>query len=122
LEYIPWSADSEAHSIGGIDIGLMPLLNNPWCLGKCSYKMLLYMSCGIPVVVSNFGMNSEILKKTRAGVGVISADDWGDAIEHLIHHPNDRIAMGEAGRQAVVTQYSVGVAAKSWHAVLSEFG
>jgi glycosyltransferase involved in cell wall biosynthesis len=43
-------------------IGIMPLEDTAWARGKCSFKMLQYMSCGIPVVVSPVGMNLEILK------------------------------------------------------------
>lgn len=121
LDYIPWTAESEAGLIASMDIGLMPLANNPWCLGKCSYKMLLYMSCGVPVVVSSYGMNAEIIANSRVGLGVINANEWGDAIEYLIDNPSERMSMGVVGRQAVIDKYSTSVVANSWHDVLSKF-
>ena len=49
VQYVPWSKDVESSSAAGYRrVGLMPLDSNPWSLGKCSYKMLLYMSCSVP--------------------------------------------------------------------------
>ena len=53
LEFIRWSADNEVATIADLDIGLAPLADDEWCRGKSSYKTLLYMSCGVPVVASD---------------------------------------------------------------------
>lgn len=74
-----WSAESENQDINDFSIGLMPLLNNEWSLGKCSYKMLQYMSCGKPVVVSPVGNNNYILNKGLIGNGATSGQDWLNA-------------------------------------------
>ena len=50
LDFIPWSSDIETESIQSLSIGIMPLLDTDWERGKCSFKMLQYMACGIPVI------------------------------------------------------------------------
>ena len=51
-----------------MSIGLMPLADTVWCNGKCSYKMLCYMSAGLPVVVTAAGMNREVLAMGDVGL------------------------------------------------------
>jgi glycosyltransferase involved in cell wall biosynthesis len=107
VEYVKWTAESEVDLLQSFDIGIMPLEDSPWSLGKCSYKMLLCMSCGIPVIVSDFGMNSDVLKRGCVGCGVISPDEWTQALEYLIEAPAVRSSMGKAGRMIVEDFYSV---------------
>jgi glycosyltransferase involved in cell wall biosynthesis len=88
-------------------IGIMPLEDSAWVRGKCSYKMLLYMSCGLPVVVSPFGMNREVLKLGEVGLAPRSEDEWVDALSWMMEHPDRRAAMGDVGRQVVVDRFGV---------------
>src|SRR3990167_7154065 len=55
-----WHPDTEVSSIQKMSIGIMPLEDNDWAKGKCSYKMLLYMAFVGPLVASDVGLNSEI--------------------------------------------------------------
>jgi len=111
FEYIPWSPQNEVETIQEMSVGLMPVENSLWARGKCSYKMLLYMSCGIPVVVSPVGMNEEILALGKVGLGPRTASEWSDALEWLLQNPEQGQEMGRAGRVIVEQHYSVVVCA-----------
>lgn len=117
LEYIPWSVENEATSIAEMDIGLMPLDDNLWSRGKCSYKMLLYMSSGVPVVVSDVGMNQEILRMAPVGIGV--AADWIDAIAALMDDAALRDTYGHNGRMLVEQRFSLDQVGRQWGRVVS---
>ena len=106
-EFIRWSESIEIESIQGMDIGIMPLEDSAWARGKCSFKMLQYMSCGVPVVVSPVGMNSEVLAMGSVGYGAISEDEWVDAIVALLDIPNLRQKMGIIGRQVILESFSI---------------
>ena len=47
---IPWAEDTEVEIINNFDVGVMPLPDNEWAKGKCAYKLVQYMACGVPVV------------------------------------------------------------------------
>lgn len=107
VEYIPWSPEVEIQSIQSLTVGIMPMIDSDWARGKCSYKMLLYMACGIPVIVSPIGMNAEILSLGNIGLGAISISDWKDALLHLLSAPEQRAALGKEGHRVVHEKFSL---------------
>jgi glycosyltransferase involved in cell wall biosynthesis len=107
LEFVPWSPEIEVQTIQTMDIGIMPLRDTLWSRGKCSYKMLLYMSCGVPVVVSPVGMNAEILELGSVGESANRADDWISALEGLISNAKLAANMGEQGRVVALNKFSI---------------
>jgi glycosyltransferase involved in cell wall biosynthesis len=121
VEFIEWSESVEVETIQGMTIGLMPLDETPWSLGKCSYKMLLYMACGVPAVVSPFGMNAEVLERGPVGLGPQTEDEWVDALELLLKSPAQARDMGCAGREVVISNYSVDVVAPALAFHLTSF-
>ena len=114
VEFVEWSEAVEVDAIAGMDIGLMPLDDTPWSKGKCSYKMLLYLACGVPVVVSDVGMNREVLGRGFVGYGVVSEGEWYPALSALINNVNQRKMAGETGRAIVVEHYAVDQAVEKW--------
>jgi glycosyltransferase involved in cell wall biosynthesis len=107
LEIIPWTEDTEISLIQSMDIGLMPLPDTPWTRGKCGYKLIQYMACGLPVVASPVGVNSDIVEHGVNGFLVKNNDDWLRAVRTLLHNPDLRRQMGDAGRKKVEESYSL---------------
>lgn len=107
VEFIPWSQEVEAQAIQGMTVGIMPLEDNLWNRGKCAYKMLLYMSCGVPVVVSPVGMNDELLRAATIGRGARNTEEWVDALGELLVQPEEAAAAGRRARELVVERYSI---------------
>ena len=111
LEYIRWSPKTEINNIQRMTVGIMPLADTEWERGKCSYKMLQYMACGIPVVVSPVGMNTQVLSLGKAGIGAKSQDEWVNALVALLSNDNERKKMGISGRYIVEKYFSIDVIA-----------
>lgn len=107
FKYVEWSPKTEITDIQSMTIGIMPLDNTDWEKGKCSFKMLQYMSCNIPVVVSPVGMNAQILKESRVGFGVNTLEEWTDALICLLDSSEKRKKMGFNGRKLVEAKYSI---------------
>ena len=121
VEYIPWSFENEVKTIQEMSIGLMPIDDDAWGRGKCSYKMLLYMSCGLPVVVSPVGMNNEVLSKGTVGFGPRSVSEWADSLSWLLENQEKGNAMGMAGRKVVEDYYSLRLLAPQFAGYLRTF-
>ncbi|MGH1367085.1 MAG: glycosyltransferase family 4 protein [Maritimibacter sp.] len=111
LELIDWSEAREIELIQGMDIGVMPLDDSPWARGKCGYKLIQYMACGVPVVASPVGVNSQIV--THGVNGFLASTDvqWREAIDRLLGDAALRQRMGKAGRDTFETQYSLQIQA-----------
>ena len=103
----PWSADTEAADLAACHIGVMPLPDSPWERGKCGYKLIQYMACGLPVVASPVGVNCEIVQPGRNGLLATDGAQWLSALEQLVTDPALRQRLGRAGREIVERQYSV---------------
>jgi glycosyltransferase involved in cell wall biosynthesis len=118
VDFHRWSEKIEVVRIQRMDIGIMPMEDATWTRGKCAFKMLQYMSCGIPVVVSPVGMNNEILALGEVGFAAETTDQWVNALSCLLSNKEQRLFMGENGRKIVLDRYSIDVVAPNLGAVL----
>lgn len=109
IEHFAWSEEREVALIQGMDIGVMPLPDTPWTRGKCAYKLVQYMACGLPVVASPVGMNSEVVEHGVTGFLAETEADWRHALLTLLKDPALRHRMGQAGRKRFETAYSLQV-------------
>ena len=107
LWFKPWSVASEMEDLTEIDIGIMPLPDDEWSKGKCCFKLLQYMALNIPAIAAPVGVNTKIIKQGENGFLCSSVEEWTSSIEHLIHHHELRLTMGQAGRSSVEKNYSV---------------
>ncbi|OBA00460.1 glycosyltransferase family 4 protein [Halomonas sp. G11] len=108
VETWPWSEDTEVESLQQFDVGVMPLMDSPWERGKCGYKLIQYMACGVPVVASPVGVNVEIVKPGENGLLASSIEEWGHALRQLLQEePSMRKQMGAAGHALVKDRYSL---------------
>lgn len=107
VDFVPWDAGNEASVLNTFTVGVMPLSDSPWERGKCSFKMLMYMAAGLPVVVSPVGMNREVLAKGDVGFGASTLDEWTEALDELLSNPTQAREMGRAGRDVIEQSFSV---------------
>lgn len=107
VEVVPWSEDTEVKSICECDVGVMPLLDSSWERGKCGYKLIQYMACGLPVVSSNIGVNPSIVQHGENGFLVSTADEWVATLGELLKNKSLRIEMGLVGRLRVERSYCI---------------
>lgn len=117
---VAWSAESEAQSIASLDIGVMPLHDSPFERGKCGYKLIQYMACGLPVVASPVGVNRQIVEHGVNGFLASTPDEWAQALRALAADPALRARMGAAGRAKVERHYTTDVAAPRLASLLHE--
>lgn len=107
LELVDWSEANEVAEVQAMDVGIMPLLDLPFERGKSGYKLIQYMACGLPVVASPVGVNSDIVREGENGFLAENSDQWSGALRTLISDPDLRAQMGRAGRACVEKDYSL---------------
>lgn len=106
---IPWTESSEVASIQSFDVGIMPLVDGPFERGKCGYKLIQYMACGLPVVASPVGVNAQIVEHGVNGFLASTPQEWEDALTTLLTDSALRARMGQAGRHKVEQEYRLQV-------------
>lgn len=107
MEQRAWSEAREIADVQEMDIGIMPLPDDAWARGKCGYKLIQYMACGLPVVASPVGVNCDIVSDGDNGFLVNSPEAWSEALVGLLRDPFLRAALGDAGRVRAVRDYSL---------------
>lgn len=107
IKFFDWSEEREVDLITKFDIGVMPLENTPWELGKCSYKLIQYMGCGIPVVASSIGMNKVVVQDEKNGFLVNDDEQWIQKLCELIINKELRSIQGNIGRLIVTEKFSL---------------
>ena len=102
----PWTLEQEVPLLQQFDVGVMPLPDTPWARGKCAYKLIQCMACGIPVVASPVGANVEAVSP-ECGLLAEPPEQWLAAFRRLAADPELRQRMGAAGRLWVEKKYSL---------------
>lgn len=112
VEKIRWTAENEIADLQGMDIGIMPLDDNAWTRGKCSFKLLQYMAVGVPVVCNPVGMNKDVVRDGINGFWAANKEQWVQQLSILIEDEALRERMGNLGRKRIEEEYNVEVSAK----------
>ncbi|MBX3103314.1 MAG: glycosyltransferase family 4 protein [Bacteroidetes bacterium] len=104
---LPWRMEDELDQLRSFDIGIMPLPDDEWAMGKCGLKGLQYMALEIPTLMSPVGVNAQIIQDGANGFLATEVSEWVDKIGRLIEDASLRKQMGAAARQTVLDHYSV---------------
>jgi glycosyltransferase involved in cell wall biosynthesis len=116
VELRPFRLESEMDDLADLDIGVLPEPDDLWTRGKGAFKALLYMAMGQPVVASKVGVNEQVID--GAGICVVSAEQWVDAILRLAGDEDLRRRLGAIGRTRVESLYGLHIQAPKLAAVL----
>jgi glycosyltransferase involved in cell wall biosynthesis len=101
-----WHEHTELEQINSFDVGVMPLPNDDWARGKCAFKLIQYMACGVPVIASPVGANVDVVN-AECGLLASTSLEWLEALRRLRDESATRKAMGKAARLRVVDHYSL---------------
>lgn len=105
--YLPWNKHTEIEDLLRMDIGLMPMPDDPWSRGKCGFKALQYMALGIPALVSPVGVNRDIVEDGVNGYICQEPAEWKEKLIVLIKNPELGEKLGNEARKTVETKYAV---------------
>jgi len=120
VERHAWSEAGEVALLQGLDAGIMPLPDAPFERGKCGYKLVQYMACGLPVVASPVGVNAELVAHEQNGLLAETPAEWKAALLRLAGDAALRARMGAAGRRLAVERFSLAAAAPRLSGLIGE--
>lgn len=106
IDRVPWSEQAQRTWLARLDVGLMPMVDQPYERGKCGYKLLQYGAAGLPALASPVGVNATIQQETQMPAPR-TPDEWIDALTDLLAAtPQQRAAMGQRAREVAERSYS----------------
>lgn len=118
IEFRHWHLETQYEEIRQFDIGIMPLSPNPYAEGKSAYKLLQYMSVGVPTVASSVGMNKDLGKDDYYCLLANNVDDFGRKLNLLLNHQQLRQDLGLRGRKLIEERFSLEHVGKAWVEIL----
>lgn len=107
LIFLPWKEATEVDDLLKMNIGIMPLVQNAWSEGKCGFKIIQYLSLGIPAVASPVGVNKNIIEEGKNGFLCSSGQEWYAALAKLLQDEKQREQLGMTGRKKIESVYSI---------------
>jgi len=105
-KYILWSSENEVKILHLFDVGLMPLLDSEWAKGKCSFKLIQYMACGVAAIGSAIGQNKQLIFDGFDGFLAETDNEWVEKIG-LLKQKNVRERIIENARKKIENEYSI---------------
>ena len=118
VEFVPWSPVSEVAAVRTADIGIMPLPDNDWTNGKCGYKVMQYMACGLPSIAAPYGVIPDVIDAGKCGLPAQDTEEWTEALDKLVGDAELRKIAGDAARRRAEDIYSIKAIYPRWRDVL----
>ena len=85
LHNVKWEKQVAINQMLHAHVGIMPLEDNEGTRGKCGFKLIQYLSVGLPVIGSIVGMNQTIINdKVGIGVDEVDTESWTNAIISIV--------------------------------------
>ena len=107
VESVPWSLEREIADFQSFDIGLYPIVEDEWSVGKSGFKSVQYMAVGIPFVVTPVGACAEIGEADITHKVARTQEEWSAALAQLLSDAELRREMGAAGRRHALEHYTI---------------
>jgi L-malate glycosyltransferase len=120
IESLPWQESYEVDVISSFDIGVYPLPNEQWVLGKSSLKALQYMSLGIPTVATAIGTNFRVIEDGISGFLVNNDDEWVKHLHLLLTDVSLREKIGKNAAEVVEQKFSINANKKAYLDILNQ--
>ncbi len=83
VENIKWSRKNAQIALYESQIGIMPLEDSVFTRGKGGFKLVQYMSVGLPCIASAVGFNNKVINNNSGFIVSNIYEDWKNAILKL---------------------------------------
>jgi glycosyltransferase involved in cell wall biosynthesis len=84
----------------------MPLEDNPFNRGKCGFKLVQYMACGLPTISTPLDANIKI-NRDNMNLFASTNDEWYDKILYIYNNRDIFVKIGKKNREIAREYYSI---------------
>ena len=84
----------------------MPLFDQPFERGKCGFKLIQYMACGLPTISTPLESNLKI-NHNNGNLFATTEIEWYDAFQFVFHNKEYFKKVGELNRDIISKFYSI---------------
>lgn len=102
-----WRLDRELEDLQSFDIGVYPIVAEPWAQAKSGFKAVQYLSCGIPYVASPVGVVAQLGVPGSTHFEARTDDEWFASLSRLLTDAALRNEMARNGRAYAVEHISI---------------
>lgn len=115
----PWTPEGERRDLAGIDIGLLPLVDNEHDRGKSPLKLLQYSAAGLAIVANPVAMDLSVVRPGECFLAAQDHASWLGALTRLVDEPDLRARLGATARETVRAHYGYESHADAFAAALN---
>lgn len=115
IRNVKWTRESAFDELKKSHLGIMPLEVNKFTAGKGGFKLIQYLSIGLPVVATKVGINIEIVDE-EVGYLIPDLNDsaWASYIVEIALNRKKWIRLSEKAREKYKEKYSFENNLKVW--------
>ncbi len=112
-ELITWSSETEVKVMKSFDVGIMPLIDIPFINGKCGFKLIQYMACGLPTISTPFEANTKINRNNK-NLHATTMEEWYIVLKNIYDDLNTFKLIGNENLYIVNEFYSIQINNKKY--------
>lgn len=120
LRNIRWSRARGIEALREAEIGLMPLRESAYTLGKGGFKAIQYMSAGVVPILSPVGYNKTVIEDGVSGYFAAESGEFATRIAELAANPTKLRCMARAARARFATRFSPEEIQAFWNQAIGE--
>ena len=120
LRNIRWSRTCGIEALREAEIGLMPLRESAYTLGKGGFKAIQYMSAGVVPILSSVGYNKTVIEDGVSGYFAAESGDFAARVSELAANPTKLRCMARAARERFATRFSPEEIQAFWNQAIGE--
>jgi glycosyltransferase involved in cell wall biosynthesis len=107
LRLIKWTSETEIESLMTFDIGIHPVDEDEWSLGKSGGKLVQYMAASLPIIATFNEPNRLAIVEGETGYLAKSKNDWIEKLSLLITNQTLKNEMSLKSRKRAEDFFSV---------------
>lgn len=120
LRNVPWSRACGIAALREAEIGLMPLTESAYTLGKGGFKAIQYMSAGVVPILSPVGYNKTVIEDGVSGYFAADSGAFAARIAELAANPARLKTMARAARERFDSCFSPEEIQAFWNRAIGE--